>query len=34
MMALRIALLCDRYGLTPNRAVMLAAYIWGGGHAD
>lgn len=32
MTALRIALLCDRYGLTPDRAAMLAAFIWGAAH--
>lgn len=32
MTALRIAMLCDRYGLTPERAAMLAAFIWGCGH--
>ena len=30
--ALRIAFMCDRHGLTPDRAVMLAAFIWGGRH--
>lgn len=29
MMALRIALLCDRYGLDADRAAMLAALILG-----
>ena len=34
MMALRIALLMQRYGLDADRAAMLAAFIWGCGHAD
>lgn len=34
MIALRIALLMQRHGLDPDRAAMLAAFIWGGGHAD
>ena len=34
MMALRIAVLCHRYGIDADRAAMLAAFIWGGGHAD
>lgn len=29
MMALRIALLCDRYGLDADRVAMLAALILG-----
>lgn len=32
MMALRIALLMRRYGLDPDRAAMLAAFVWGAGH--
>lgn len=32
MMALRIARLCARYGLSHDRATMLAALIWGNGH--
>lgn len=31
MMALRIALLCQRFGLDAERAAMLAAFIWGCG---
>lgn len=31
-MALRIALLMQRYGLDPDRAAMLAAFVWGAGH--
>lgn len=34
MMALRISLLMQRYGLDPDRAAMLAAFIWGGGNAN
>lgn len=30
MIALRIAWLCHRYGMTPDRAAMLASLIWGG----
>lgn len=29
MMALRIALLVHRYGLTPDRAALLCGFIWG-----
>ena len=32
MMALRLSLLCSRYGITADRAAMLAAFIWGTGH--
>ena len=32
MMALRIALLCHRYGIDAARAAMLAAFIWGHSH--
>lgn len=32
MTVLRIACLSARYGLSPDRAAMLAAFIWGGGH--
>lgn len=31
-MALRIALLMQRHGLTVERAAMLAGLIWGAGH--
>ena len=30
MMALRISRLCIRYGISHDRAAMLAALIWGG----
>lgn len=29
MIALRITWLCRRYGMTPDRAAMLASLIWG-----
>ncbi|CAM3139412.1 hypothetical protein PANO111632_05035 [Paracoccus nototheniae] len=32
MTALRIARLSARYGLPPDRAALLAAFIWGCGH--
>ncbi len=32
MMALRIALLVQRFGITPDHAAMLAAFVWGAGH--
>ena len=32
MTALRIALLVQRFGISPDQAVMLAAFIWGCGH--
>ncbi len=31
MMALRISRLCIRYGISHDRAAMLAALIWGTG---
>lgn len=31
MTGLRIALLCKRYGLNPDRATMLADFVWGSG---
>lgn len=31
MTALRIAVLCARYGLTPERAALIAALAWGDG---
>lgn len=31
-MALRIALLVQRFGITPDQAAMLAAIVWGCGH--
>ncbi len=31
MMALRISRLCIRYGISHDRAAMLAALIWGAG---
>lgn len=34
MTALRIARLCARYGLSHDRAALLAALIWENGHAD
>lgn len=34
MMALRISLLMNRYGLDADRAAMLAAFIWGAGNAN
>ena len=32
MMALRIALLVQRFGISPDQAVMLAGFVWGCGH--
>ncbi len=32
MMALRIAMLVHRFGITPDQAAMLAGFIWGAGH--
>lgn len=32
MMALRIAFLCQRYGIDTDRAAMLATFVWGGSH--
>lgn len=32
MTALRISLLCHRFGIDADRAAMLAALIWGAGH--
>lgn len=32
MTALRIFRLCARYGISHDRAAMLAALIWGAGH--
>lgn len=32
MMALRIAVLCHRYGIDADRAAMLAAFVWGHGY--
>lgn len=34
MMALRISLLMNRYGLDADRAAMLATLIWGAGNAN
>lgn len=31
-MALRIAVLCHRYGIDADRAAMLASLVWGCGH--
>lgn len=31
MMAFRIAVLCQRYGIDADRAAMLAAFVWGCG---
>lgn len=32
MMGLRISRLCARYGISHDRAAMLAALIWGASH--
>jgi len=32
MMVLRISILCHRLGIDADRAAMLAAFVWGGGH--
>lgn len=32
MMALRISILCHRFGIDPDRAAMLAAFVRGSGH--
>ncbi len=32
MMALRISILCQRFGIDPDRAAMLAVLVWGAGH--
>lgn len=31
-MALRIAVLCHRYGIDADRAAMLAVLVWGASH--
>jgi len=32
MMALRISRLCIRYGISYDRAALMASFIWGAGH--